>query len=195
MGLRETFRNALGSIAAALPDATHTLRHGEDEHGAVVQSSSRDFAEAVSESGPTEVARYIANGADFPTLEEGSAVELDGGLRVVVSMKADAIGATFAVGLTAELEKCRAAYRRPGTRLSQPVDVLAVEGEVIDPDGDAFAPTTLRQWTVALPVESWLDPAEPQIGDAIELEGANLRVASVSKRDGFFIISARARRA
>ena len=76
MSLREDFRNALGSIAAAVPEAVRTMRHGETEQGAVVQSSSRDFAEAVSDAAPAEAARYVANAADFPTLEQGAAVEL-----------------------------------------------------------------------------------------------------------------------
>ena len=114
MGLREDFRNALGAIATAAPEAVRTMRHGEDESGAVVQSSSRDFAEPVSDAAPTEAARYIANAADFPTLEQGAAVELGGSLRVVVSMKTDPVGATFTVGLSAEFEKCPAAYA--GTR-------------------------------------------------------------------------------
>ena len=34
----------------------------------------------------------------------------------------------------------------------------------------------------------------PQVGDAIEMDGANLRVAAVAKRDGFFTLTARTRR-
>ena len=178
-----------------MPESSEVLRHA-GRSAVVTRVGSRARGEdPLAGADANEDVRVLGLAADFPELAKGRLVTLGGGWRIVVSARVDPAAATLVVGLTAELEKCRAAYRRPGTKLSQPVDVLAVEGEVIDPDSDAFAPTTLRQWTVALPVESWLDPAEPQVGDAIELEGANLRVASVSKRDGFFLIAARARRA
>ena len=56
--------------------------------------------------------------ADFPELAKGRLVTLGGGWRIVVSARVDPAAATLVVGLTAELEKCRATYRRPGTKLS-----------------------------------------------------------------------------
>lgn len=178
-----------------MPDCSETLCHA-GRSAAVTRVGSRSRGEEpMAGTDPVEDIRVLGLAADFPELAKGRLVTLAGKWRIVTSARTDPAGATLSIGMSAELDAVRAAYRRPGTAIRQPVDVLAVEGEVIDPDSDAFAPTTLRQWTVALPVESWLDPAEPQVGDVIELEGANLRVASVSKRDGFFIIAARARRA
>jgi len=47
---------------------------------------------------------------------------------------------------------------------------------------------------VAVPEEGWYEPTEPQVGDRLDLDGANLRVASVAKSDGFWVLEARAGR-
>lgn len=203
MGLREDFRNALGSIAAAVPDATHTLRHGEDEHGAVVQSSSRDFTEPVSDTAPAEAARYIANAADFPTLDEGAAVELDGSLRVVVSMKTDPVGATFTVGLSAEFEKCPAAYT--GTRreaghvrqIKHPLDILLLENGTADNYTDALAPTYATAYTAAIRRADWPEVSDPEPSDTIGVAPGGhplpLKVSTVTRHDGWYILKCRTR--
>ena len=201
MGLREDFRNALGSIAAAVPEAVRTMRHGETEQGAVVQSSSRDFAEAVSESAPAEAARYVANAADFPTLEQGAAVELGESLRVVVSMQTDPVGATFTVGLSAEFEKCPAAYR--GTRredgrartLDFPIDVLLLESGTSDSITDAAAPSIVPTYIVAIRREDWRDETTPNFGDELTAarDGVPLvvKVISAERSDGWHILKCR----
>ena len=203
MGLREDFRNALGAIATAAPEAVRTMRHGEDESGAVVQSSSRDFAEPVSDTAPAEAARYVANAADFPTLDEGAAVELDGSLRVVVSMKEDAVGATFTVGLSAAFEKCPAAYS--GTRredghvrqIKHPLDVLLLETGTADNYTDALAPTYATAYTVAVRRTDWPEVSEPEPSDVIEVAPDGhpfaLKVSTVTRHDGWYILKCRTR--
>ena len=203
MGLREDFRNALGSIAAAVPEAVRTMRHGEDETGAVVQSSSRDFAEPVSEAAPAEAARYVANAADFPTLEEGAAVELDGSLRVVVSMKEDAVGATFTVGLSAAFEKCPAAYK--GTRredgkartIRHPLDLLILESGTADNFTDAIAPTYATAYTAAIRRADWPEVTDPEPSDTIEVapdgHPLTLKVSTVTRHGGWYILKCRTR--
>ena len=203
MGLREDFRNALGSIAAAVPEAVRTMRHGETEQGAVVQSSSRDFAEAVSDTAPAEAARYVANAADFPTLDEGAAVELGGSLRVVVSMKSDPVGATFTVGLSAEFEKCPAAYK--GTRrengkartIQHPLDILLLENGTADNYSDALAPTYATAYTVAVRRTDWPEVTGPDPSDTIEVAPDGhpliLKVSTVTRHGGWYILKCRTR--
>lgn len=203
MGLREDFRNALGSIAAAVPEAVRTMRHGETEQGAVVQSSSRDFAEAVSDTAPAEAARYVANAADFPTLEQGAAVELGGSLRVVVSMKTDPVGATFTVGLSAEFEKCPAAYsgtRREAGRVRQirhPLDVLLLETGMADNYSGALAPTYATAYTVAVRRTDWPEVSDPDPSDTIEVapdgHPLTLKVSTVTRHGGWYILKCRTR--
>lgn len=203
MGLREDFRNALGSIAAAVPEAVRTMRHGETEQGAVVQSSSRDFAEAVSDTAPAEAARYVANAADFPTLDEGAAVELGGSLRVVVSMKADPVGATFTVGLSAEFEKCPAAYK--GTRrengkartIQHPLDILLLENGTADNYTDALAPTYATAYIAAIRRADWPEVTDPEPSDTIEVapdgHPLTLKVSTVTRHGGWYILKCRTR--
>lgn len=203
MGLREDIRNALGTIVAAVHDSARTMRHGEDETGTVVQTSSREFAESVSESGPTEAARFVANGADFPTLEEGAAVQLDGSLRVVTSLRADPVGATFTVGLSAEFEKCPASYsgtrRENGTvrTLRHPLDILLLESGTADNFADALAPTYATAYTVAIRRNDWPELSEPVPSDTIEVapEGRPLvlKVSTVTRHDGWYIVKCRTR--
>ena len=203
MGLREDFRNALGSIAAAVPEAVRTMRHGETEQGAVVQSSSRDFAEAVSDTAPAEAARYVANAADFPTLDEGAAVELGGSLRVVVSMKSDPVGATFTVGLSAEFEKCPAAYK--GTRrengkartIQHPIDILLLENGTADNYTDALAPTYATAYTAAVRRTDWPEVSSPEPSDTIEVAPDGhpliLKASTVTRHGGWYILKCRTR--
>lgn len=207
MGLREDIRNALGTIVAAVHDSARTMRHGEDETGTVVQTSSRDFAESVSESGPTEAARFVADGADFPTLEEGAAVELDGSLRVVTSLRADPVGATFTVGLSAEFEKCPASYsgtrRENGTvrTLRHPLDILCLRSAA-DPSlsAEAAAFNFEQSYIVCVSSRAWPEVSEPRPGDDIEFtdphrawETVRLRVVSAVRHEGWWILRARQR--
>lgn len=203
MSLREDFRNALGSIAAAVPEAVRTMRHGETEQGAVVQSSSRDFAEAVSDAAPAEAARYVANAADFPTLEQGAAVELGESLRVVVSMKTDPVGATFTVGLSAEFEKCPAAYK--GTRrengkartIQHPLDILLLENGTADNFADALAPTYATAYIAAIRRADWPEVSDPEPSDTIEVapdgHPLTLKVSTVTRHGGWYILKCRTR--
>ena len=203
MGLREVFRNALGAIATAAPEAVRTMYHGEDETGAVVQSSSRDFAEPVSDAAPEEAARYVANAADFPTLERGSAVELGDSWRVVVSRKTDPVGATIAGGLSAEFEKCPAAYK--GTRredgkartIRHPLDLLILESGTADNYTDALAPTYATAYTAAIRRDDWPEVTDPEPSDTIEVapdgHPLTLKVSTVTRHGGWYILKCRTR--
>ncbi|MBQ1429090.1 MAG: hypothetical protein IIZ06_05425 [Kiritimatiellae bacterium] len=201
MGLREDFRNALGAIATAAPEAVRTMCHGDAERGGVVQSASRDFADPVSESAPAEEARYIANAADFPTLDQGAAVELDGTLRVVVSLRQDPVGATFTVGLSAAFDKCPAAYR--GTRredgaarsIQHPLDILLLENGTADNYSDAFAPTFAEAYLAAIRADDWPETSAPDPSDTIEVAPGGhplvLKVSTVTRHGGWYILKCR----
>lgn len=183
-----------GLRSRLMPDCSETLCHaGRSAVVTRVGSLSRG-EDAMSGADVNEEVHVIALAIDFPELAKGRLVSLSGKWRIVTSARMDPAAATLSVGMSAELEKCRASYRRPGTKIAQPVDVLAVEGEVIEPNGEAFAPTPCRVWHVAVPEEGWYEPTEPQVGDRLDLDGANLRVASVAKRDGFWVLEARAGR-
>lgn len=208
MGIREDIRSALGAIAAAVPEAAREMRHGWDERGAVVQSSSRDFAEPVSTDGPAEEARFAASAADFPTLERGAAVELDGSLRVVTSLRADPAGASLSVGLSAAFGKCPAAFsgRRASAAASAAraiaftLDALALEDAAApSAPGDPLGPSGGRTWTVCVRAADWPETEPPQTGDEIRLvdpsDGRELRLraASVSRGGGWWTLRARPR--
>ena len=177
-----------------MPDCSMVLCHA-GRCATVTRVGSRSRGEDVlSETDIGEDVRALAVASEFPELSKGSLVSLSGKSRIVTSARTDPAAATLSIGMSAALEKCRVTYRRPGTRIAQPVNVLAVEGEVIEPNGEAFAPTPCRVWHVAVPEEGWYEPTEPQVGDRLDLDGTSLRVASVAKRDGFFILEARAGR-
>ena len=190
----KTIEAALSSLAFSFPDAAQNMRHGEAV-GTVLASSSRELSgDTVAADAPQEMRRYIGTSRVFPDLTKGSMVEIGGKWHLVTSCRTDPVGASLSFGVSAPLDEVAAIYRRPGTKIAQPVDVLAVEGEVIEPNGEAFAPTPFRKWYVAFPYEGWYETTEPQVGDRMDLDGTSLRVASVAKRDGFFILEARAGR-
>lgn len=189
-----TIENAIASLSASLPDASLRMRHGEAE-GVALSASSRELSgETLSADAPQEMRRVIARRRDFPSLAKGCAVEVEDEWHIVTSCRTDPVGASLTVGLSASLSAVRVAYSRPGTKVRFPLDALAVESETLEPIADSFAPTSCRAWFVAITAEDWREPSEPQVGDALTLDGANLRVASVAKHDGFWILTCRARR-
>lgn len=208
MGIREDIRAALGSIAAAIPESVRTMRHGDGECGAVVQSSSREFADDLTTDGPTEAARFRASAADFPTLGRGAAVELGESVRVVTSLNADPVGATLSVGLSAAFEKCPAAWsgRRAATASSAAraigftLDALALEDAAApSAPADSVGPSDGRSWTVCIRAADWPEVEPPQVGDEIRIrdpqDGRDLRLraASVSRGGGWWTLRARPR--
>ena len=183
-----------GLRSRLMPDCSETLCHaGRSAVVTRVGSPSRG-EDALTDSEVNEGVRLLALAIDFPELTKGSLVSLSGRRHIVTGARTDPAAATLSVGLSAALDDVRVAYSRPGTKIRFPLDALAVESDVIEPVSDAFAPTASRAWFVAVSADQWTEPTEPQVGDALTLDGANLRVASVAKRDGFWILTARARR-
>ena len=185
-----------GLRSRLMPDCSVTLCYAGRSSTVTRVGTTSIGEDAISGTEVPEGVRVLAWAADFPGLGRGRLVSLDGEWRVVTGARTDPAGATLSLSLSASLAATKAAYRRPGTKVAQTVDVLAVEGEAMEPVTDALAPTMLRSWTVAVSEEGWLEPTEPQIGDTLELspQDMTLRVSAVSRRDGFFILSCRARR-
>ena len=183
-----------GLRSRLMPDCSETLCHaGRSAVVTRVGSLSRG-EDALTDSDLSEGVRVVALAIDFPELSKGSLVSLSGKRRIVTSARTDPAAASMVVGMSAAMDDVRVAYSRPGTQIRFPLDALAVESDVIEPVSDAFAPTASRAWFVAVSADQWPEPTGPQVGDALTLDGANLRVASVAKRDGFWILTARARR-
>ena len=145
----------------------------------------------------------IANAENFPTLDDGEAVELDGSLRVVTSLKTDPVGATFTVGLSAEFEKTPAAYRgcrrENGSRrdFNHALDVLTLENGTADNFSDALAPTYATAYVVAIRKEDWPEKTNPEPSDTIEIAkdgyAVALKVSTATRHDGWFILKCRTR--
>ena len=185
-----------GLRSRLMPDCSVTLCHAGRSSTVTRVGTTSIGEDAISGTEVPEGVRVLAWAADFPGLGRGRLVSLDGEWRVVTGARTDPAGATLSLSLSASLAATKAAYRRPGTKIAQTVDALAVEGEVADPVSDAIAPAAFRLWTVAVAEDGWLEPTDPQIGDVLELspQDVTLRVSAVSRRDGFWILSCRARR-
>lgn len=176
-----------------MPDCSETLCHDGRSATVTRVGSVPRGEDALTDADVSEGVRVLASASDFPGLAMGSLVTLSGGWRIVTGARTDLAGATLSVGLSASLESTKAAYRRPGAQIRQTVDVLAVEGSDVEPNGDAFAPTLRRQWIVAVAEGAWFEPTEPQVGDELTLDAAVVRVAAVARRSGFWILTCRAR--
>lgn len=185
-----------GLRSRLMPDCSETLCHAGRSATVTRVGTTPIGEDALSGSEVPEGVRVLAWAADFPGLGRGRLVSLDGEWRVVTGARTDPAGAVLSLSLSASLCLTKAAYRRPGTKIAQTVEVLAVEGETMEPVSDALAPTPLRTWTVAVAEDGWLEPTDPQIGDSLELspQEVALRVHAVARRDGFWILSCRARR-
>lgn len=206
MGLREDIRTALAGVAVTLPQASFDMRHGE-ESGFVVQVSARETVDAVSEDSPNEAVRFIAPASSFPTLDKGSLVEVGGVYRLVTSLRTDPVGASLSFGASDAMDAITARYtgtRRDGDtvrRLNDPVNILAIESAALPPMyGEAAAPGYEQSWNLCIAEDAWLDTSAPQISDALEFEHPKhdhetlrLRVSSVVKHDGWWMLKARPR--
>lgn len=179
-----------------IPDCSETLVYCGRTATVTRVGTTYHGENSLSEAGMdvTEELRVLASASDFPGLDKGALVALSDKWRIVTSARTDPSSAVLSIGLSVGLEKHRASYRRPGTKLRQPVDVLAVEGDVLDPVSDCVAPTTARAWFVAVSCELWLDNTPPQVGDELEMDGNTFRVAAVAHHEGCWLLTCRARR-
>lgn len=187
-------QSALDTLAASLPDAALRMSH-KDEAGTALAVSSVDMSQdPVTSDAPVETRRVTVPRCAFPTLGKGATVLMGDRWYLVTSCRLDPVGASMSCGLSAPLDAMVADYRRAGTDIRQPVNMLAVESDVLDAWSDNIAPTTCRAWFCVISAEHWLDVTEPQVGDELVFDGRRLRVAQAAKRDGYFHLTCRARR-
>ena len=184
-----------------LSGCLETLRHGERAAKVTRIGSTSRGEDAVAETDVFEQCRVLASASDFPRLSKGSAVELGDTVRVVTSASADITKTLLTVGLSAEFEKCPAAYK--GTRredggvrtLDFPLDVLLLESGTADGITDAAAPSIVPTYIVAIRREDWCDETTPNFGD--ELTAAKdgvpiaIKVLSAERSDGWYILKCR----
>lgn len=177
-----------------MPDCKAAMVHGAYSGAATRVTTTLKGEDSVSAEGPTEAARLLALSADFPCVAKGSTVWVDNIPHIVTSTRLDPTGAMAYIGISNALDSYCAIMRRVGTRITQSMNILAVESDFIDPNGDATAPTLCRGWFIGISFDDWGENTEPQIGDEFELDAARMRVATVKKSDGYWLLTCRARR-
>jgi hypothetical protein len=198
--------NALKSLATSLPGVARQMRHDE-ERGTILQTSSVESTDSVSEDSPTEAVRFIATASDFPTLTKGDVVEIGSDYHLVVSTKIDPLGASLSFGASKALNKIIATYsgkRNEGgniRKIKNPIEILFSQVEGLPGIyGEAAAPSYEQSYIVCIAKDNWLELFAPQISDALEFidpakpfETVYLRVASVVEHSGWWMIKARPR--
>lgn len=211
--------SAINALCASLHDAVQTMRHGEAQARVLAASSCDLSSDTLAQSeGAREMRRVIAKRRDFPTLSTGDAVEVDGFLSVVTSLRADPVSASLTIGLSAAFMPCRIAYslKRPQSKtvsssaratiplfVSFPLNALALEDTAL-PSAYADAPAFqyTPSWTVAIPVAQWLEPTPPQVGDELRFDTTEhnapirelcLKVTSAVSNAGVWLLRARPR--
>lgn len=194
-----------GLRSRLMPDCSVTLCHAGMSSTVTRVGTTSIGEDAISGAEVPEGVRVLAGAADFPGLGKGRLVSLDGEWRVVTGARTDPAGATLSLSLSASLAATKAAYRRPGTKIAQTVDALAVESSSPDSSASEVAAALYGTWYVAIAEEGWLEPTAPQVGDTLELSPsaderrvrrvrrASLRVASVVRHDGFHFLTCRER--
>lgn len=183
-----------GLRSRLMPDCSEILRHGEYVAKVTRTGSPSRGEDALIDSDIFENVRVLASAADFPELKKGSLVSLADKWRIVTSSRTDPACASLSVGLSTPLDDVLVIYRRPGTALRQSIVALAVEKEVLDIWGDNVAPTAARGWLVAFSQHDWLENTEPRIGDELVIDERTMRCAAVTKHDGYWLLTCRARR-
>ena len=184
-----------------MPDCSETLSHaGRSATVTRVGTFSRG-EDTLTDADVVEDTSVLALAADFPELTKGSAVELGGSLRLVVSLKTDPAHAMMTVGLSAAFEKCPAAYRgkrRDGDKVrsvQHPLAVLFLEVGPVDNYSEAVAPTSAIAYRVAIRHRDWPEVTDPEVSDTIEAAPGGrqfvLKVTSVARHDGWYVLQCR----
>ena len=198
--------SAIASVADCLPAAASVMKCG-GRSGKVLAASSRQLSgDSLTEDAPQEMCRKIGKRCDFPDLAAGAAVEIDGKLHIVTSASTDPLGASVSFGLSDALSETPAIYiftrRIDGVahRQRQRIDLLAIRLAQPPALAEAAALGDEPSWLVCIATDAWTDLSEPMIGDTIEFtdpkrdwETVRLRVAKVSRHDGWWLLRTRSR--
>lgn len=185
-----------------IPDCSEVMRCGERTATVTRVGSPSRGGEPLMGGEPAESCRVLVMASDFPELARGDAVELGRSLRVVTSCHADIVGVGYIVGLSAEFEKCPAAYsgtRRKDGRVCQlrcPLDVLLLESGVDASYLDDVAPAMEKMYSVAIRRADWPEVSDPEVSDFVLASpygktALNMRVSAVARHDGWFILKCR----
>lgn len=186
---------AISALHQSIPSASHQMCHGSYVGRVLATSGIEITGETITAEYPQEVRRLTGMCSEFPLLTRGSTIELDERKHIVTSVRKDPIGASISFGLSSPMDEIVATYTRAGTAIWSAAHLLAVESEVLDVAGENFAPTTTRAWFICISADEWYEQAsEPQIGDTIKWVSGHVRVASVAKHDGLYVLTCRARR-
>jgi hypothetical protein len=199
---RQFIYSALANLKRSLPAVKMCVG---DDIGEVVQTSSLEDVESVTEDSPNEAARYLASASSFPTLQKGSFVEIGNTYRLVTSLKTDLVKASVNFGASKPFDDVVSTYsgkRREDGKVRQiksPIQILALLTSTADEYSDV-AVSKEETWSVCIAESSWLELSEPQIGDTLEFihpkkeyETVTLKVSSVSKHNGWWMLRARTR--
>lgn len=195
MSLRNSFRQALVSIAHAIPDAVHTLSH-QEWRGEAVKVTSRDYSAGVVDA-PETAERFYVNASHFPLLDIGEAVLLDDRLRTVTELHRDAVDATLNIGLSKPFSRVNAIISgvRRSRRFREGVSVLYAENGTAENYQGAIAPTYANAYTIAISVDEWRVENPPEPSDTIDFAprgyGETLKVSTVTKSNGCYILKCR----
>ena len=188
-----------------IPDCSEVLRHGGRSAEVTRVGSVSKGGDSVTDSDVNENVRVLADAADFPDLSQGNVVALADTLRIVTSCNADISRKLLTVGLSSAMSECPAAYA--GTRrvhgrvrnLDFTQTVLALETSGFDYGADVAAPSVIQTWVVCIAADLWPDETPPGISDEIRLSCQQdnapvlLRVSSVVRHDGYWILRTRPR--
>lgn len=186
---------AIAALHQSIPSASHQMRHGNYVGRVLAVSGVELTGETLTADYPQEVCRVTGVVSEFPDITRGSTVEMDGKMHIVTSARKDPVGASVVMGLSSSMAEIVASYTRASTPIWQGAHLLAVESDILDVAGENYAPTTARAWFVCISADEWYETkSEPQIGDTIKWDGGHVRVASVAKHDGLYILTCRSRR-
>jgi len=191
-----------GLRSRLMPDCSETLCHAGRSSTVTRVGTTPIGDDALAGAEVQEGVRVLAWAADFPGLGRGRLVSLGGEWRVVTGARTDPSGAVLSLSMSSSLSRSTAAYRRPGTGIVMPLDVLAVESSSPDSSASDVAAALYGTWYVAIAEDGWAEATDPQVGDMLELSPsadeqrvrrASLRVASVVRHDGFHFLTCRER--
>ena len=191
----------------SLSGCSEVMRHDGRSAAVTRVGTSGRGGDAVSETGVEETCRVLADVAAFPSLQVGEAVELGASVRIVTSCDTGPANALLSVGMSAPMDSTRAIYsgtrREDGTvhNFRHTVDILCIRSASEPPElSDAAGYSCKQTWLAALAVGAWPELTDPRPSDLIEFtdpkrtwETVRLRVSSVVRHDGWWILRARPR--
>lgn len=161
---------------------------------ASVQVGEDDKANSEPSDDLEEDVRVLALAADFPDIRKGAAADLDGGFRIVTSVRVDAAGATLTVGLSAEARAETvglSGVRKGGAKVATSFAAYVLSEARENPLDEGSSSSSVRCLSLAAYADALADAA-PQTGDVLTRgDGTRFAVRSVDRSFQPWRISAR----